>query len=92
MTGLLRRGADATGLRDWYSAADAKRARNDPCSCGGGGKWKKCHGAPVAHDLIPSSAIKGQQAPTPESSRHVNQIERHHGTDWRELVAVIRYP
>ena len=66
MTGLLRRGADATGLRDWYSAADAKRARNDPCSCGGGRKWKKCHGAPVAHDLIPSSAIKGQQAPTQE--------------------------
>lgn len=25
MTGLLRRGADATGLRDWYAAIDAKR-------------------------------------------------------------------
>jgi uncharacterized protein len=36
MAALLRRGADATGLRDWYAAGDAGRARNDPCSCGGG--------------------------------------------------------
>jgi len=60
MTGLLRRGSDATGLRDWYYAADAKRARNDPCPCGGGRKWKKCHGSPVVRDLIPPSVIKGQ--------------------------------
>jgi uncharacterized protein len=43
MRGLLGRGADATGLRDWYAAADAKRARNDLCTCGSGRKWKKCH-------------------------------------------------
>jgi uncharacterized protein len=30
MTGLLRRGADATGLRDWYAAADAKRNHDAP--------------------------------------------------------------
>jgi uncharacterized protein len=46
MANLLRRGADATGLRDWYAATDAHRARNDPCSCASGRKWKKCHGAP----------------------------------------------
>ena len=44
MADLLQRGADATGLRDWYAAADAKRPRNDPCTCGSGRKWKKCHG------------------------------------------------
>ncbi|MDP2013801.1 MAG: anaerobic sulfatase maturase [Actinomycetota bacterium] len=49
MVGLLRRGDDATGLRDWYAASDAKRARNDLCSCASGRKWKKCHGAPVQH-------------------------------------------
>jgi uncharacterized protein len=46
MRNLLSRGADATGLRDWYAAGDAKRARNDPCSCSSGRKWKKCHGSP----------------------------------------------
>lgn len=44
MAGLLRRGADATGLRDWYAAGDAKRGRNAPCTCGAGRKWKVCHG------------------------------------------------
>jgi len=24
---------------------DAKRGRNDPCTCGSGRKWKQCHGA-----------------------------------------------
>ncbi len=48
MAGLLQRGADATGIRDWYAAADARRPRNDPCSCGSGRKWKKCHGSAVA--------------------------------------------
>jgi len=23
---------------------DAARGRNDPCTCGGGSKWKRCHG------------------------------------------------
>jgi uncharacterized protein len=45
MADLLRAGRDATGLRDWYATADAKRGRNDPCTCGSGAKWKRCHGA-----------------------------------------------
>jgi uncharacterized protein len=32
MADLLSRGEDATGLRDWYAAADARRTRNDPCA------------------------------------------------------------
>ena len=28
-----------------YAAADASRGRNDPCTCGNGRKWKRCHGA-----------------------------------------------
>ena len=32
-----------------YAAEDARRGRNDPCTCGSGRKWKRCHGAePVA--------------------------------------------
>jgi len=27
-----------------YAAADARRGRNDPCTCGSGRKWKHCHG------------------------------------------------
>jgi uncharacterized protein len=29
----------------WYAAEDARRGRNDPCTCGSGRKWKVCHGA-----------------------------------------------
>jgi serine-type anaerobic sulfatase-maturating enzyme len=47
MAGLLRRGRDATGLRDWYAAADARRPGDDPCTCGGGLPWAACHGAPA---------------------------------------------
>ncbi len=46
MADLLRRGADATGVRDWYAAEDARRSRNDACTCGSGRKWKRCHGGP----------------------------------------------
>ena len=34
MAALLRQGRDATGLRDWYAVRDAKRAADDPCTCG----------------------------------------------------------
>jgi hypothetical protein len=28
-----------------FRHADPKQGRNDPCSCGSGMKYKKCHGA-----------------------------------------------
>ena len=37
MAGLLRRGADATGLRDWYAAKDAQRAPRGPAGSGSPG-------------------------------------------------------
>ena len=47
MAGLLRRGQDATGLRDWYSRADAKRTPGDSCSCWRDVTWASCHGAVI---------------------------------------------
>ncbi|HQR28497.1 MAG TPA: anaerobic sulfatase maturase [Nocardioides sp.] len=44
MAGLLRRGRDATGLREWYAAADAHRDPAAPCSCGSGRAFVACHG------------------------------------------------
>jgi uncharacterized protein len=46
MADRLRAGQDATAVRAWYAAADAQRGRNDPCTCGSGRKFKRCHGAP----------------------------------------------
>ncbi|MGE5287449.1 MAG: anaerobic sulfatase maturase [Micromonosporaceae bacterium] len=46
MAGLLRQGADATGIRGWYATRDGRRPRNSSCTCGSGRKWKQCHGAP----------------------------------------------
>jgi uncharacterized protein len=45
MAALLRQGKDATGLRDWYAARDAKRDGADACTCASGRSWQDCHGA-----------------------------------------------
>jgi uncharacterized protein len=44
---LLRRGRAPAELMALYASEDAARGRNDPCPCGSGRKWKRCHGAPV---------------------------------------------
>jgi len=45
MRDLLRADRAPRELMALYAADDAKRGRNDPCPCGGGRKWKVCHGA-----------------------------------------------
>jgi uncharacterized protein len=44
MSSLLAQGRAPSELVGLYAAEDAKRGRNDPCSCGSGRKWKHCHG------------------------------------------------
>ena len=44
MASLLAQGRAPSELVGLYAAEDAKRGRNDPCSCGSGRKWKHCHG------------------------------------------------
>ena len=41
----IRAGRDATSLRERYAAADAQRGPDDPCSCGSGTPWARCHGS-----------------------------------------------
>ena len=45
MAALLRAGQAPAELMTRYAKQDARRGRNDPCSCGNGRKWKHCHGA-----------------------------------------------
>ncbi|MGS0685598.1 anaerobic sulfatase maturase [Nakamurella sp. GG22] len=44
MTALLRAGGAPASLMSIYTAEDAGRGRNEPCTCGSGRKWKVCHG------------------------------------------------
>jgi uncharacterized protein len=44
MAEQLRRGGAPSSIVQLYAAEDAKRGRNDPCTCGSGRKWKTCHG------------------------------------------------
>ena len=44
MAELLTRGRAPAELVQRYAAADADRGRNEPCTCGSGRKWKRCHG------------------------------------------------
>jgi len=46
MSALLRAGRAPSEVMAAYAAADSRRGRNDPCDCGSGRKWKRCHGAP----------------------------------------------
>lgn len=48
MANLLRRGLEATGVREWYAAHDAGRAPGAPCTCGSGHTFQTCHGAPTS--------------------------------------------
>jgi uncharacterized protein len=45
MAELLAAHSPPALLMDRYKAEDAKRGRNEPCTCGSGRKWKHCHGA-----------------------------------------------
>jgi uncharacterized protein len=45
MCELLRAGRAPAQIIDAYARSDARRGRNEPCTCGSGRKWKQCHGA-----------------------------------------------
>jgi len=45
MGDLLAAGRAPSEIVALTAAEDARRGRNDPCPCGGGRKWKRCHGA-----------------------------------------------
>jgi uncharacterized protein len=45
---LLQQNKAPAEIMALYATEDAKRGRNDPCTCGSGRKWKRCHGAPIA--------------------------------------------
>ena len=44
MSALLARGRAPSEIVERSRRRDAARGRNDPCPCGGGRKWKRCHG------------------------------------------------
>ena len=44
MRDLLAADRAPADLMTDYAAEDARRGRNDPCTCGNGRKWKACHG------------------------------------------------
>lgn len=50
MANLLRQGRHADEVMAWYAERDRARfaaaGRNDPCPCGSGRKFKRCHGGP----------------------------------------------
>jgi len=48
MAGLLGASRAPAELMQIYSSADARRGRNEPCTCGSGRKWKHCHGGTQA--------------------------------------------
>jgi len=53
MAGLLAQDRAPAEIVQLYAAADARRGRNDRCSCGSGRKWKTCHGRSSANRVLP---------------------------------------
>jgi uncharacterized protein len=56
MTRLLRANRAPAELMGTYARDDASRDRNEPCTCGSGRKWKRCHGATYK---VPSRGAQG---------------------------------
>jgi uncharacterized protein YecA (UPF0149 family) len=46
MAARLRRGEVPAQMMRLSAAEAARGGRNDPCTCGSGHKWKRCHGDP----------------------------------------------
>lgn len=53
MGGFLRDNRAPSEIMALYAAADARRGRNAPCTCGSGLKWKDCHGDQVGATAQP---------------------------------------
>ena len=62
MRALLAANRAPAEIMRQYAADDARRGRNDPCTCGSGRKWKHCHGGP-AHTEAPVGVAAGEHAP-----------------------------
>jgi serine-type anaerobic sulfatase-maturating enzyme len=60
MAERLRRGGAPSEIMALYAGEDARRGRNDACSCGSGRKWKQCHGA---DQRTPTGRLGGPTAP-----------------------------
>lgn len=54
MEDLLAQGRAPAEIMRIYAAEDARRGRNDLCSCGSGRKWKRCHGDTPAARASPT--------------------------------------
>jgi uncharacterized protein len=61
MAGLLRQGRAPRDVMASYAEADQARSRNDPCTCGRGIKWKRCHGATSLNRRRQSSTVDDQR-------------------------------
>jgi len=59
MGSLLAQNRAPSEIVQLYAAEDAKRGRNDPCTCGSGRKWKNCHGAEAPGAPAPQSTGNG---------------------------------
>ncbi|MCU0307377.1 MAG: anaerobic sulfatase maturase [Thermoleophilia bacterium] len=59
MAGLLAEDRAPAEVMARHAAADARRGRNEPCPCGSGLKWKRCHGAPPRAPAAPPPAPPG---------------------------------
>ena len=53
MAEQLRRGEAPAQIVQLYAAEDARRGRNDPCTCGSGRKWKHCHAVAPTGAALP---------------------------------------
>jgi uncharacterized protein len=54
MAGLLRRGREAKEVMAILEQTFANVKRHDPCPCGSGRKFNRCHGAPLVNHPHPS--------------------------------------
>jgi uncharacterized protein len=52
MATFLRQGRPPAQIMGIYRSADEQRGRNEPCPCGSGRTWKRCHGVARPLELV----------------------------------------
>jgi uncharacterized protein len=64
MEAFLKAGRPAAEIMRVYASKDAARGRNDPCSCGSGRKFKRCHGdRPLPSPASIDAAVRALSGP-----------------------------
>lgn len=74
MTVLLAQNRAPAEIMELYARRDARRGRNEPCTCASGRKWKYCHGRLPTRPVVSASPHRDDAASSGSNQTSGEQI------------------